>query len=296
MENKNGLSLERNMPVYEFKCEKCGGVTELFAKRPENKYTENCSFCSGKAYRIVSKVSKPILKGLDSTKPNIKNKILIFFKGLNNLVPFLFFENIFLIYKKTNRFLMVNFYRFDDFVLIREALTEVEKITKDTIHNPEVEPDKDSSIYPDKKDGKKKDSDDFKPDEIYANSSVPKMEQLKALAIEMYKFQKKIYDFQDKMEDLIDKMKAKDPDNPKIDDITLRYDEQIEKAEERLDNLEAQMVAVAADNSILAYAAEEMALKAKNLAIKKGFDKFDSDTLNKWLKAAEEMKAKPKEE
>lgn len=51
------------MPVYEYKCTICHKITTLFTKNNYDLDIINCSFCGNKAKRIISKLSKPILKG-----------------------------------------------------------------------------------------------------------------------------------------------------------------------------------------------------------------------------------------
>lgn len=50
------------MPIYEYKCKKCGAVSEFFKRISANDKTEVCPECGGQAIRIVSP-SSFILKG-----------------------------------------------------------------------------------------------------------------------------------------------------------------------------------------------------------------------------------------
>ena len=50
------------MPIYEYKCKKCGEVSEFIKSINTNDKTEVCPECGGKAVRIMSQ-SSFILKG-----------------------------------------------------------------------------------------------------------------------------------------------------------------------------------------------------------------------------------------
>jgi len=50
------------MPIYEYKCKKCGKISEFIKSIKSNDKVETCPDCGGKAVRIVSQ-SSFILKG-----------------------------------------------------------------------------------------------------------------------------------------------------------------------------------------------------------------------------------------
>ena len=44
------------MPIYEYKCSKCGEIFEAFQKINDNPLNK-CKFCSGKVERLISQTS-----------------------------------------------------------------------------------------------------------------------------------------------------------------------------------------------------------------------------------------------
>ena len=69
------------MPVYDYKCEKCGNEFEIWAK-VENRYDIDCK-CGNRASKILSTISKPIVMeyyseslGAYITGPRQKQRIM----------------------------------------------------------------------------------------------------------------------------------------------------------------------------------------------------------------------------
>jgi len=68
------------MPIYEYKCNKCGKITEVF-QRITDPPIKKCELCGGKLVKLISNTSF-ILKGSgwfrsnrkDEPKPNKKEK------------------------------------------------------------------------------------------------------------------------------------------------------------------------------------------------------------------------------
>lgn len=55
------------MPIYEYQCEKCGKVKEIFWKRPPKAALDftNCT-CGGNMTRIISAPSDPVIHGFNA--------------------------------------------------------------------------------------------------------------------------------------------------------------------------------------------------------------------------------------
>jgi len=60
------------MPIYEYRCEKCGKVTEVSQKITDPQL-KKCKFCGGKLVKLISNTSF-ILKGSGWFKTDYKDK------------------------------------------------------------------------------------------------------------------------------------------------------------------------------------------------------------------------------
>jgi len=60
------------MPVYEYKCKKCGKIIEAFQKITDPPI-KKCELCGGKLVKLISNTSF-ILKGSGWFKSNYKDK------------------------------------------------------------------------------------------------------------------------------------------------------------------------------------------------------------------------------
>ena len=50
------------MPVYEYKCKKCGNIFEVIATIKDKKI-KACTKCGSDSYKILSATAKPIIHG-----------------------------------------------------------------------------------------------------------------------------------------------------------------------------------------------------------------------------------------
>lgn len=132
---------------------------------------------------------------------------------------------------------------------------------------------------------KAKDQSDGVKD-LFNMQYLPKETQIKKLAQELYKAQYDVGVFKYKLADKTSKMKengASEDEIAKMEEIAA---DQVANISLRVEAIQLQMVAIAADNSKLAMKADEMGQEATNIALR-DVQKYYSDRAKKSVKKSE---------
>lgn len=150
----------------------------------------------------------------------------------------------------------------DQFRILNEDKEESDSVVSD----PSLEPPKEGKSRVDTDTGQK----------VYNKRSLPKEQQLVALAKELYNSIVDATQFKYVIQDKLDKMKGEGASDEDLSAAQEIGSDQQSALQDRASGIEQQMSAVAGDSDILSDRAEELSSEAKNLAGKENKRFFDS--------------------
>lgn len=188
---------------------------------------------------------------------------------------------------------MNRYFSFNEFLKISKYLFEGD----DKLTDPEVD---NKSILKKAKDDAPsqkihKDKDDKTGEEKMDKSLIPKDQQIKALAKELYFAQYDVLKIQDDVDKAIMAMTKVNAEDPQIAALTASTPVVIANATARVAAIDQQMNSIASGNPKLAELATKLSGESKNLAYKKALEEF-GEKVKKYLEDAEKaLKDKKKE-